>query len=160
MQPVFGMRPSALLIVLLAGGTSIAVAQPSSAEDRETTARVTYNDRARRAAAPDDWTVVATPTPASHAREYIEVDPDRGSLVRLRIEASSGRPIVRAVRLDYKNGKSRVVQLDRVLEKGKPAYVDLAPGQRLERIVVTSEGSAKASYAIYGSTSTGGVATR
>lgn len=152
------MKTTALVLLLVAGS---AQATPQTKEqDRESTARVTYNEKAKRPAVSDDWIAVATPTPASHGREYITVDPDLGAFVRLRIDASAGRPIVRSVRVDFRDGKSRVFAIDRAVEKGKPAYVDLRGAKQIERIVVVSEGSPKASYAVFGAPNTGTVATR
>jgi hypothetical protein len=158
---MIAMKTTALVLLLVAGSADATPQSPSTKDpDHESTARVTYNEKVKRPAASDDWIQVGTPTPASHGREYITIDPDAGAFVRLRIDATAGRPIVRSVRLDFKDGKSRVVSVDRIVEKSKPAYVDLGGAKQLERIVVVSEGSAKASYAVYAAPNSGGVATR
>jgi len=147
--------------MLLAGATALVSAAPV---DNETTERVSYKDKARRSApsATDDsgWIELASPTPASHGREYIEVDGDGVPLVRLRITGHRGRTTVHTVRVDFKDGTSRTVRLDKVVSKDKPAYVDLRGAKRVERLVVATERAAKAEYTVHGEPSGTGVARR
>jgi hypothetical protein len=140
------MRITALSAVLLLAGTPAVSAEP---EDNETTERVRYG--ARDAPKPTDgWFEIATPTPANHGTEFIIVDGDQGPWTRLRITASRGNPIVRTVRIEYENKKSKVVRLDQVITKNRPAYVDLGGARHIERVVIVSEGSARSAYAVHG----------
>ena len=141
------MKIRALSALLLAGTVSLVSAAPN---DKETTERVSYTDKARPdTPTGDGWVELASPTPASHGREYIAVAPDAGPFVRLRIEANAGRPIVRAVRIDYTDGTQRVMRIDKVIGKQRPSYVDLRGPRRIERVVVTTEGTKKALYTVH-----------
>ena len=158
-QRRFAMRITALSAILLAGASALVSAAPV---DRESTERVSYTNKARRAApAPseDGWIELASPTPASHGREYIGV-ADGVPLVRLRIAGHQGRTVVRTVRVDFKDGTSRTVRLDQVVSKDKPAYVDLRGPKRVERLVVVTERAAKAEYTVHGEPSGTGIARR
>lgn len=146
--------------MLLAGATALVSAAPV---DNETTERVSYTNKARRAAPAtndDGWIEIASPTPASHGREYIELDRDTGPLVRLRIAGHRGRTIVQTVRVDFQDGKSRTIRLGQVVSKEKPAYVDLRGPHRVERVVVTTERTARAEYIVQGEPAGGAIARR
>lgn len=155
------MKIRALSALLLLGGTvSFASATP---EKTETTERVSYSDKTRRAAPQKDddgWLELATPTPASHGREYIIVDAGLAPIIQLRLTAAAGRPIVRALTIDFRDGSRRVVRLDKTLDSKHPAYVDLREPKRIARVTVVSEGPKKATYALHGAPASGGVATR
>jgi len=156
----FAMRITALSALLLAGATALVSAAPV---DNETTERVSYTGKTRRAAPAtndDGWIEIASPTPASHGREFIEVDGDAGPLVRLRIAGHKGRTIVQTVRIDFSDGKSRTVRLDQVVSKDKPAYVDLRGPHRIERVIVATERAPRAEYIVQGEPAGGAVAHR
>ena len=155
----FAMRITALSAILLAGASALVSAAP---EDRETTERVSYTAKGRRAApaSDDGWIELASPTPASHGREYITVADEARPLVRLRISSHRGRVIVQTVRVDYDSGKSRTVRVDKIVAKGKPAYVDLRGGGRVERVVVSTERASRAEYTVHGEVDAGGIARR
>ena len=141
------MMTRALSALLVAGSFSLGAAAPV---DQETTERVSYKDKARVDIPTEDgWVELASPTPASHGREYIAVAPDAGPFVRLRLDADAGRLIVLAVRIDYRDGTRRTVRIDKVLAKQRPTYVDLKGPRRIERVVVTTEGSKKATYTVH-----------
>jgi len=159
-QHRFAMRITALSAMLLAGATALVSAAPV---DNETTERVSYTGKTQRAAPAtndDGWIEIASPTPASHGREYIEVDGSAGPLVRLRIAGHRGRTIVQTVRIDFQNGKSRTVRIDRVVSKDKPAYVDLRGPQRVERVIVATERAPRAEYTVQAEPAGGAVARR
>jgi len=137
---------TALSTLLLAGTMSLGSAAP--AVDRETTARVSYTKAPARTSPDEPWIELASPTPASHGREFIQVDERSGPLARLRIDAHAGRPIVHTVRVVYTDGTQRLVRLDKVLDKTRPAYVDLRTDRQVERVIVVSEGSRKMLYTV------------
>jgi hypothetical protein len=155
----FAMKITALSAILLAGASALVSAAP---EDRETTERVSYTSKARRAAPAslEGWIELASPTPASHGREYITVNDQAGPLVRLRISSHRGRVIVQTVRVDFDDGKSRTFRLDKVVTRDKPAYVDLRGPKRVERVVVATERAGRAEYTLHGEVSSGGIARR
>jgi hypothetical protein len=141
------MRNQALSAIIVAGATSLASAAPKPEESSE---RVSYRERARATAdrpASESRIEITDATPASHGREYISVDPDV-PLMSLQIVAAAGRPVVRAVRLDLVGGATRTIRVDRAIDRSHPAILDLRGPLHVERIVVTSEGSPKATYAI------------
>jgi hypothetical protein len=150
------MTTTALSALLLALSASLVSAAP---EDKETTERVSYSGKAQDAAADEAWVELASPTPASHGREFIQLDEDAGPFVRLRIDAVAGRPTIRTVRISYRDGKQRVVRIDKVLS-AKPAVIDLGGPKRIERLVVVTEGSKKMTYSVRGERVRNSVAAR
>ncbi len=154
------MRIPVLTCLLVAGAASFVSAAPGR---EETTERVSYKDtkpKPKDATRNDDWVEIASPTPTSHGREYIQVGAGAGTFTRLRVEAAKGRPIVRSLRVDYKNGASRVYAIDKALGKGRPAYVDLRCAHEIERIVVNADTASHGSYRVMGIGETEQVAGR
>jgi hypothetical protein len=153
----FIMKIALLSAFLLVGTASAA---PEKTENRE---RISYSGDARRDTSnkPDDgWIELASPTPASHGREFIPVDPSAEAFVRLKLTADSGRPIVRRVRVHFSDGTQRLVRLDRAVDKKHPVMVDLKVAKRIDRLVVETEGSKKATYSVYGEPDSRAIATR
>jgi hypothetical protein len=142
-------RTAALCFSLALLPSSLVLAEPS---DRESTERVSYDGRGQPRAAVDDdgWFELATPTPASHGREFIVIEPDARPLARVRLTAVTGRPIVRAVRLELADGTSRTVRVDRALDAKHPHIIEL-PARAITSLVVISEGSKRATYGVSGS---------
>jgi hypothetical protein len=153
------MRIPSVFAIVLVGTAGIASAQPKQEENNE---RVRYGDHdadKRDAARHDAWTQLATPTPAKHGTEFVVVGKEQGNFDKLRLDADSGRVIVRRVKIIYDDGQQKVVDLDRVLAgKHKSATIDLQGPKAIDRIVVTTEPETNGMYAIYGSSGT--VATR
>jgi hypothetical protein len=151
------MKILAISGLLLAAFAPAVSAAPSKDETAE---RVSYTDASskRSPTNPDgDWVELASPTPASHGREYITVD---GRYTQLRLDAAKGRPVVKSVRIVYANGKDRVVRVGRTLAgKQKTAVVELS-GAQIEHIVVQTDPRSKGSYTVTGVPVSGGVATR
>jgi hypothetical protein len=146
--PLIAMKIPALSALFLGLAVSLVSAAP---EKKESTERISYTGTGKKAisriVALEDWMELASPTPCSHGREYIEVDDKSPAFSRLRIEAVTGRPIIRSVRVQYTDGTERTVRIDQVIDAKRPAYVELR-GTPLERVVVVSEGSAKTTYAV------------
>lgn len=147
------MKILLLSAALVAGAPTAVTAAPA---DNESTERVSYNGRDRRDAS--SWTELASPTPASHGREYIAVD---GRYTLLRVDAVAGRPSVRAVRIRYKDGTERAVRIDRVLgtRAAPSAYIELRGLKEIDHLVVITARS-RATYAVYATASPSTVATR
>ncbi len=141
----------ALLVVL--GSTSYVSAAPVQNEPGE---RVRYKEKEHRAAAPatppDGWVELASATPASNGREYIEIDASAGAFISLRIDADTGRPFVDSLRINYKDGTHRIVQLGERLDPKKrgAGVVDLRGPHEIDSLVVVSDRDSKGSYAILG----------
>ena len=152
--------PSGFAIVLVATA-GVAAAQPKQEENNE---RVRYGDmdKPKHDAARDDggWKQLATPTPAKHGTEFIEVGADQGTFDKLRVDADQGRVVVRRVKVFFEDGKSQVVNVDRVLDsRHRSAEIDLKADKPIDRVVVTTEAQGGGEYALYGS-SGNGIATR
>jgi hypothetical protein len=150
------------LALLLTGAVSSASATP---DKTESTDRVSYKGDTRRAApgpesSADGWIELASPTPASHGREFIAVDPKATAFVRLKIAAVSGRPKIEFVRVIFADGTQRVVRLDRIVSKQRAAFVDLKGARKIDRLVVDTRGSKKSTYVIHGEADKASIATR
>ena len=172
------MRTALLTSLLLAGTASIVAAMP---EREETTGRISYNnnrkpddrrkaDDGRRRGEPSGtkhaardpgWIELASPTPASHGREFVVLGADAGRFDQLRVVASSGRPEVHTVRVDYLDGRRRVFEIDRVLDVRRgPAYLDLRGAHEIKQIIVASDRASRGSYVLEGHTGDTHVAIR
>lgn len=148
------MRIAALTSFLLAGTLSLVSAAPVR---DETTRRISYSDRKPAAPRPPDdqpgWIELASPTPASHGREFIVVGADAGTFTQLRLTAASGRPGIRAVRVDYQDGKRQTFEVEQVLSaRRRPAYIDLRGAHELKQIIVMTDRSSVGSYILEGNT--------
>jgi hypothetical protein len=160
------MKLPALITVLLAATASLATAEPKQDEN---SGRVSYtgkHDPSSKVTTHRDGDVVvlADPTPCKHGKEFIEVGENAGRFSQLRVDAHQGKVIVRRVRIEYVDGKTQTVDVDKILTKQNPsATITVAKGPRaIDSIVVTTETETNGSYSlagIYGS-STGGVASR
>jgi hypothetical protein len=175
------MKTSVVFVSILVGATSLAVADPSPPRDTpnppkqeavtpkpdEASGRVSYvepkkGSDAKKTEAPratGEWVEVASPTPASHANEFITVGEAAGSFSQLFITPAKGTTIVRRVRVYFTDGSDKRYVVDTAINKKgrKAAIVDLKRPRRIDHIVVTTE-SGKGEYAVYGASgSTGGV---
>jgi hypothetical protein len=146
------MRIPTITGLILAGSVAVVTASP---DPRETTERLRYNGGADEAKHADgDWVEIATPTPTSHGREYIDVGAGAGTFRRIRISATTGRPIVRMVKVSYKDGTQRKVRVDAVIDKQRPAYVDLKGAHEIERIVIEADTDSHGTYSLEGEVDT------
>ena len=157
------MRSSALFAILL--GTSISFADPpkpatpkqekQTKQQEEDNGRVSLNDE--NAKKPDpvrqagEWVELASPTPAMHGTEIVIVGSDAGSFSKLRFMSTTGKTIVRDVRVYFDDGSTKKVQVDKILPEGKYTVVDLKGDKRIDRIRVNTETHTKGQYTIYGS---------
>jgi hypothetical protein len=147
------MKTSALFTLILVGATGIAAAQPQPAEP---SGRVSYTDTGAQpaAAAPlGDEVQLADPTPASHGTEFVVIGKEAGAFSQLRLAATTGRVIVRTVRIFFDDGTQRAVPVDTILDsyKQKDASIDLKGVKSIDHITVTTE-PGHGSYALYGTT--------
>jgi len=139
------MRIHAISALILAIAPSLVSAAP--AKD-ETAARVSYSGKQAPADRTSEWVELASPTPAKYGREYITVE---GPYARLRIEAIKGRPIVKAVKVRFTDGKEKVVRVYRTLGGKHSSHdVDLGGARAIEHIVVITDTDSRGTYAVYG----------
>jgi hypothetical protein len=154
------MRISALTFVVVVGAAPVVTATPTR---KETTERISYSSKHAAVRSSDEpgWVELASPTPASHGREFIEVAAGMGELTQLRIRAASGRPSIRALRVEYKDGGRRTFALDAVLgPRRKSLTVDLRGAREIEQIVVYSDRDSRGSYILEGNIGETGIASR
>lgn len=148
------MKILAISVLMLAAAAFDVSAAPAKEETGE---RVSYSDAKSASKDDADWVEIASPTPASHGREFVSVE---ASYNLLRIDAHKGRPIVKSVKVVYDDGKSKTIRIGRVLGGKHPtAYVALT-GAAVHHIVVNTERKSKATYTVSASRTTGAVATR
>ena len=140
------MLKSLLSACFVLATTAVMPAAHADKQSTEPRSRVNIKDLAK----PDTgWIELADPTPANHGREFITVDEDTRPVVRLRLAAHSGRPKIHSIQIDTDDGKQRVIRINKVLGK-KPYDVTLRGARKLVRLMVVSEGNAKATYTLYG----------
>lgn len=151
------MRSLAISGVFLAAAFGVASAAPAKDETGE---RVSYSGRAKATstATPDaEWVELASPTPASHGREYITVD---GRYGLLKIDAAKGRPRVQSVRVVYTDGKEKVVRVGQVLGGKRATAIISLTGSQVDHVVVNTDRGSKGTYTVHGAPVTTGVASR
>lgn len=137
-------------MVGLASLVSVVSAGP---DDKESTERVSYTEPAEPRAAPPPvpdgaWVELASPTPAKHGKEFINVDPDGGPYRQLRVEAASGKPIVQRVVVHYTDGVKRETWIGRALTARRPAAIVLLRGSAIDQIVVHTDRKSDGTYAV------------
>lgn len=156
------MRIPALTFAFVVSTTSFASAAPAREEN---TGRISYNNRHRPPAArpprEPGWVELSSATPASHGREFIELNADVGKLTQLRLTGVSGRPGIRAVRIEYQDGNHRTFEIEKVLGAGRrPVYVDLRGAREVSQIIVMSDRDSPGEYVLEGNTAATSLATR
>jgi hypothetical protein len=89
------------------------------------------------------------------------VGADVGAFTQLRLTAVSGRPGIRAVRVDYLDGNRRTFEVEKVLSaKSRPVYVDLRGARELRQVIVVTDRDSRGSYRLEGNTREFGIAAR
>lgn len=153
----FAMKSSAVFAFILVGAVATASAQPEPAEP---SGRVSYTDQAeaaRPAAAQQGGEVqLATPTPADHGTEFIVVGKDAGQFSQLRLAATSGKVIVRRVRIFFADGTQQAADVNTTLDgaRRQDATVTVKAPKAIDHITVTTE-NGHGSYALYGTAAMG-----
>jgi len=70
---------------------------------------------------------------------------------KLRIQGTSGAPVVTRVTVHFARGGSQVVDLNERLSGGAGSVIDLnGDTRRISRIVVQTDGRSRGEYAVYG----------
>ncbi len=160
-RALLAMRITSVFAIVVVSTAGLAAAQP---RHEESTARVRYGDEGapdpKPGEAEDGWKQLATPTPAKHGTEFIDVGKDQGIFEKLRIDADRGRVIVRRVKIYFDDGKLQTVEVDRALDvqRGKSALIELKAPAPIDRIVITTEPQGNGTYALYGSSGDGAAA--
>ena len=152
------MKSSAVFAFILVGAVATASAQP---EPTEPSGRVSYTDTVAAATKPAaaqqaSEVQLASPTPASHGTEFIVVGRDAGQFSQLRLAATSGRVIVRRVRIFFDDGTQQAVDVDSILDanRKKDATVTVKAPKAIDHITVSTE-NGRGQYALYGTAASG-----
>jgi len=96
------------------------------------------------------WVSLGNGYKAYNARQQIAVDPNN-RYRKIRIEGTSGAPMVTRVMVEFGNGQRQVVDLNERLNGGAGSVIDLNGDTRhIRRIVVQTDGRSRGEYAVYG----------
>ena len=143
------MRIPSVFAIVLVASVGTASAEPE---------RIRYGDAKapdkKPAAAADGWTQLATPTPAKHGTEFVVVGKELGPFGKLRIDAQKAPVVVRRVKVYFDDGKTYVVQVDKVVKAKKSTEIDLKVPGTIDHVVIQTE-DGRGEYALYGSSPTG-----
>jgi hypothetical protein len=140
--------------VFAIGAASLVSAAPVR---EESAGRISYSDRgepkASKPAAAPGWVELASATPASNGKELIDVADDLGAVTQLRLTGVSGRPGIRAVRVEYKDGGHHTFELEKILSSNsRTAVVDLRGARAISMIIVMTDRDSPGSYVVEGDT--------
>jgi hypothetical protein len=136
---------------------AVATAQPKPEENN---GRISYTADKMRTPVPRERVELASPTPASHGKEFLVVGPEIGKLRRIELEASSGKVDVRRITIAFDDGTTKQFKLDRTVDKNAIAVIDLGGPRQVDQIVVTTDRAPNGKYVVYGVSESSGVASR
>jgi hypothetical protein len=160
------MRSPALFTMILVGVATTASAQP---RQEEPTGRVSHNESqkdpkrdAQRQSG--EWVELGDPSPAKFGTVYVMVGgEDAGLFGKLRLEATTGKVVVKQVRVMFADGKSKTYKVGKTLDtkrkQSSTTIVDLGDARAIDQVVITTDRRG-GEYALHGATSGGIVAER
>jgi hypothetical protein len=152
------MRSPRVLALIVVGISTTAAAEP---KQEEISGRVSLNENDATndpPRAPSEWVELADPSPAKHGKQFIIVGRQAGYFSRLRVDAAKGRTHVRSVEVQFDDGTTKTVRLNRTISTSgrKSALVELADEPKaIEQIIVTTD-RVGGEWSLYG-IGTGGV---
>ncbi|HEY5946522.1 MAG TPA: hypothetical protein VIV40_13565 [Kofleriaceae bacterium] len=126
----------------------------------ESTARLSLQDKKKKKAPkvakvrqPGDWFEVGDATPAKFGTVFFVVGDDAKSVSKLRIDAVTGKVLVRRIAIYFDDGSTRILALNKTLDtkRAKSTFVDLGGIKTIDRVVVTTDAYVNGEYAIFGS---------
>lgn len=147
------MRLATILLALIVGGSSVAVAQPHRSYDRRDPYGTRYTN--------SQWVTLSASVPTTENRHFIKVTPGAGRFDKVRLSIDSGRVLVRQIVVNFSDNTSQKVRVDRWMRAGQATDVDL-PGRfrAVNRIIVYTDrgnfyGRGGGSYSVLASRATG-----
>jgi len=156
------MRIAALTFLIATTTSTLVSAAPVREETAERVSYTTGHAKPRvKPPVEPGWKELASETPASHGREFIGIDATTGTLTQLRLTATSGRPGIRAVKVEYKDGSRKTFEVEQILgAKRRPAFIDLHGAREIVQIIVITDRESPGSYVLEGNTADASVAAR
>jgi hypothetical protein len=122
---------TALALGASAGSAFAEPDRPLDAYDRSTYGRY-HRDRG--------WVTLTAPLANFNNREFIRIGRDQGRFERLRLDVEAGRVYVRQVLINFADGTSQKLLLNRFLRAGEHIQIDV-PGRAraINRLVVYTD---------------------
>lgn len=126
------MRLATILLALIVGGSSVAVAQPHRSYDR----RDTYGNHYTNT----QWVTLSGSVPTTEFKHSITVTPGAGRFDKVRVNIDSGRVLVRQVVVIFADNTTQKLRVDRWMRAGQVTELDL-PGRfrAVNRIIVYTD---------------------
>lgn len=151
------MKRLATVASLLLAMAGTAAAQPGSvyggdrAYDRRTDEGYRRGDQGARSYE-NRWVPLVRNLTPMQPRMFIPLNGQFGPMHRLRIERMRGNPYIRGVTIEFMNGETQTVPIQRQLVAGAGViYVDLNGGERnLRRLVVDVQPDRYAQFSVIG----------
>jgi hypothetical protein len=127
------MKLATILLSLIIGGSSVAVAQPHRSYDRRGD---TYSNRYTNT----QWVTLSGSVPTTENRHFIKVTPGAGRFDKVRLSIDSGRVLVRQIVVNFADNTSQKLRVDRWMRAGQVTDIDL-PGRfrAVNRIIVYTD---------------------
>jgi hypothetical protein len=135
------MRIKTILLGLILGTSTVAVAQPQRPYDHDRDHRGHYGDHYdQRGRVVNRWLTLTAGVPTTDYRHIINVNPNAGRFEKIRLSIDSGRVFVRQVAVIFADGTNRKFRIDRTMRAGEVAEIDL-PGRfrAIERVIVYND---------------------
>jgi len=97
------------------------------------------------------WVPLADGYSATTPSQQIDLR-GRGEFARLRIQGTSGTPVIKQITIDYSDSEpAQVVRIDEQLAPGQVRDIDLNGGRRpVKRIIVYAEPQSSGQYTVFG----------
>jgi hypothetical protein len=126
------MRLATILLALITGASSVAVAQPHRGYDRRDNHGTVYGNA--------QWVTLSGSVPTTENRHFIKVTPAAGRFDKIRLQIDSGRVLVKQILVTFSDNTSQKVRVDRWMRAGQATDIDL-PGRfrAVNQIVVYTE---------------------
>ena len=126
------MRLATIVLALIVGGSTVAVAQPHRSFDRRDPYGTRYNTT--------QWVTLTSSVPTNERRHFIKVTPGAGRFDKVRLSIDSGRVLVRQILVTFADNTSQKVRVDRWMRAGQVTEIDL-PGRfrAVNQIIVYTE---------------------
>jgi hypothetical protein len=158
------MRAPLIVATILFATAVSAYAQPqreaTPVREESSSGRLRLDERrpARmRLVAPrrvNGWAELADATPTKFGTVFVMVGGERtGTFGTLRVDAVSGRVVIRRVRVYFTDSTDKTYAVSKTLDgkRHKSTLIDLGSAKAIDRIVITTVGTIRGEYMIYGS---------
>jgi hypothetical protein len=163
------MNIKALITTLLVlGSTSVALARPATTSGHAG-APVVRDHRAHTPSAPvfepahrgsyqsysrrfvPLWATLGVESRIVDGEMAFHVNPYRGRFTTLKLQSSSGKSLIYRVKIQFANGRTQVVELNRYLNAGSPTItIDLAgdAARAIRNVTVVGRNARQSAYSV------------